>query len=120
MELVKDFLENGLSIYDQNGEKINSQPLWAVYCNTKKFGTDEFDSKNLPQLFDLLSTQNMSRVKKGFAITEGWGTEVDIQLVDLLPKSSYDIHEASGLAFSVRGDYTIIDVEKSKEVRVDR
>lgn len=120
MEIGKDFAENGLAIYDQNGDKINGLNFWAVYCNTKNLATDEYDSKDLPKLFDLLSTKNMSRVKKGFAVTEGWETDIEIHLVDLLPKSSYEKTEAAGLAFSVRGDNTIIDVEKGREVRVDK
>lgn len=120
MEIGKDFSENGLAIYDQNGDKINGERFWAVYCNTKNLATDEYESKDLPKLFDLLSTKNMSRVKKGFAVTEGWETDIEIHLVDLLPKNSYEMTEAAGLAFSVRGDNTIIDVEKGREVRVDK
>lgn len=120
MDIVKEFEKEGLLILDLEGNKINGMNAWGVFCNTKTFSTNELDSSQLPALVPLLSTNGLNKTKKGFAITEGWDNMIDVHLIDILSKRDYEYSEAAGIAYSVRGDNTILNIESGKELRVDK
>jgi hypothetical protein len=120
MDIVKEFETEGLLFLDLEGHKINGSYAWGVFCNTKKFSTNELDSSQLASLVPLLSTNGLNKTKKGFVITEGWDNAIDVHLIDILSKRDYEYSEAAGIAYSVRGDYTILNIESGKEIRVDK
>lgn len=116
MDIVRKFNEQGLLFINPNQKIINGSAYWGVFRRKMRFSADQLNSAELEQLFMAMKLKE-NKLESAFIITEGWDTEVDVNLVDLMPKDRYTEDDARSISLA-RSESTYFDIENSKEVMI--
>jgi hypothetical protein len=116
MDIVKKFNDQGLLFINQSQKIINGSPYWGVFRRKMRFSADQLNSAELEQLFVAMKLKE-NKLDSAFIITEGWDTEIDVNLVDLMPKEKYTEDDARSISLA-RSESTFFDIETSKEIMI--
>lgn len=116
MDIVKKFNDQGLLFINQNQKIINGSPYWGVFRRKMRFSADQLNSAELEQLFVAMKLKE-NKLDSAFIVTEGWDTEIDVNLVDLMPKEKYTEDDARSISLA-RSESTFFDIETSKEIMI--
>lgn len=116
MSVLKRVESEGASFYTKSGKLINGTPHWALIAKeTTIISIDDFHPEGFAALHQALSLKDLKNSKQAFLCVDGRVRELDIYIVDLLPKEEYDIEIMRVLAKS-RDQETFFDVDSGEEI----
>lgn len=115
MSVLKKIEEQGATFYIKSGKIINGSNHWAIIVRDSTIiSIDDFQPDGFEALHQALYLKEFKNSRHAFLCVDGRVRNVDIYLVDLLPKAEYDIEIVRALARS-RDQSTFFDVESGEE-----
>jgi len=116
MSILKKVEESGAQFYSRSGKSINGQGYWAIIVqHSTVISIDDFHPEGFEALHQALFLKEARNSKRAFLAVDGMVRNIDIYLVDLLPKSEYDINIIKALT-NARDQMTFFDVESGEEI----
>lgn len=118
MSILKEVEKKGAQFYVRTGKLLNGSENWAIVVqNSTIISIDDFQPEGFDALHQALFLKEFKNARHGFMVVDGKVRNLDIYLVDILPKSDYNQEITESIA-SARSQFSFFDIESGMEIKV--
>lgn len=119
MSVLKEVMDSGVQFYVKSGRSINGSENWAIVVrDSTVISIDDFQPDGFDALHQALYLKEFKNSRHAFMVVDGRIRNLDIYLVDILPKKEYDVNIIRALAKS-RDQFSFFDVETREELMAE-